>query len=160
MAFARVVSFEGVTSDRVAQLQQEMGEGDPPEGMSPTEVLMLHDPDTEKSLVIIFFDTEEDYVRGEEILSAMPADDTPGRRTSVTKYEVAARRSMWRRPSRHATYPAPPRTVTRRPAMPAATRSVSAGRARQAGGRRVGAGASGGCRCASGARVCADSSAW
>lgn len=93
MAFARVVSFEGVTSDRVAQLQQEM-QGEPPEGMSPTEILMLHDPGTEKSLVVIVFDTEEDYARGDEVLSAMPAGDTPGRRTSVTKYEVAARRSM------------------------------------------------------------------
>ena len=37
MVFARVVSFEGVTSDRVAQLQQEM-QGQPPEGMSLMEL--------------------------------------------------------------------------------------------------------------------------
>ena len=94
MAFARVVSFEGVTNDRVAQLEREIGQGEPPEGMPATEVLVLHDPDAEKSLVVVFFDTEDDYARGDEILSAMPADDTPGRRTSVMKYKVAVRRSM------------------------------------------------------------------
>jgi hypothetical protein len=94
MAFARVVSFEGVTTDRVAQLEQEVGQGDPPEGMPATEILMLHDPDAERSLVVVFFETEDDYAKGDEILNAMSADDTPGRRTSVTKYEVAVRRSM------------------------------------------------------------------
>ena len=94
MAFARVVSFEGVTNDRVAQMEREIGQGGPPEGMPATEVLVLHDPNAEKSLVVVFFDTEDDYARGDEILSAMPADETPGRRTSVMKYEVAVRRSM------------------------------------------------------------------
>jgi hypothetical protein len=94
MSLARVVSFEGVTKDRVAQLQHELAEGEPPEGMPATEVLMLHDPDAERSLVVVFFDTEEDYATGDRILDAMPADDTPGRRTSVTKYQVAVRRSV------------------------------------------------------------------
>ena len=52
---------------------------------------MLHDPDAEKSLVILFFETEEDYRRGDETLNAMPGGDTPGRRTSVAKYDVAIR---------------------------------------------------------------------
>jgi hypothetical protein len=52
---------------------------------------VLHDPEAEKSLVILFFATEDDYMRGDEVLSAMPADDTPGRRTSVTKYDVPIR---------------------------------------------------------------------
>jgi hypothetical protein len=93
MSFARVVSFEGVTKDRVAQLEREI-EGEPPEGMAATEILMLHDPGDEKSLVIVFFDTEDDYAAGDRILSAMPAGETPGRRTSVTKYEVAIRRKI------------------------------------------------------------------
>ena len=37
------------------------------------------------------FESEDDYKKGDEILSAMPAGDTPGQRTSVTKYNVATR---------------------------------------------------------------------
>ena len=91
MALARVVTFEGVSKDRIAEIQREMREGQPPEGMPSSEVVMLHDPDDERSLVIIFFDNEDDYRRGDEILSAMPTGDTPGRRTSVSKYDVAVR---------------------------------------------------------------------
>jgi len=93
MAFARVVSFEGVDSDRVAQVASEI-ENDPrPDDIPATEILMLHDPDAKRSLVIQFFETEEDYVRGDATLSAMNPGDTPGRRASVDKYEVAFRRT-------------------------------------------------------------------
>ena len=91
MALARVVTFEGVGKDRMDQLSREMQEGSPPEGLNPTEIVALHDADAEKSLVIVFFENEEDYKRGDEILSSMPAGDTPGRRTSVAKYDVAIR---------------------------------------------------------------------
>jgi hypothetical protein len=91
MGLARVVSFEGVSTDRVAQMQREMREQEQPEGLPATEVVVLHDPDSEQSLVILFFETEEDYRRGDEVLNAMPAADTPGRRTSVTRYDVAIR---------------------------------------------------------------------
>lgn len=91
MALARVVSFEGVSKERMEELAREMREGDRPEDLPTTEVVVLHDPEAEKSLVILFFATEDDYMRGDEVLSAMPADDTPGRRTSVTKYDVPIR---------------------------------------------------------------------
>jgi hypothetical protein len=91
MALARVVSFEGVSKDRMEAMNQEMREGEPPEGLPTTEVLVLHDAQAEKSLVIVFFETEDDYKRGDEVLNAMTADETPGRRSSVTKYDVAAR---------------------------------------------------------------------
>jgi len=65
--------------------------GDPPEGFPPAELVVLHDPDAETSLTIIIFDSEDDYKQGDEILNAMPAGDTPGKRTSVTKYNVATR---------------------------------------------------------------------
>jgi hypothetical protein len=74
-------------------MKQEMSDGGPPEGLSPTEIVVLHDANAEKSLVILFFDTEDDYKRGDEILSAMPAGDTPGQRSSVTKYDVAIRQT-------------------------------------------------------------------
>jgi hypothetical protein len=91
MALARVVSFEGVSKERMEELARVMREGDRPEDLPATEVVVLHDPAAEKSLVILFFATEDDYMRGDEVLSAMPADDTPGRRTSVTKYDVPIR---------------------------------------------------------------------
>ena len=91
MPLARVVSFEGVSKDRMDEMSRDMREGQRPEGLPATEVVALHDPEAEKSLVIIFFETEEDYRSGDEVLNAMPAGDTPGRRTSVTKYDVAAR---------------------------------------------------------------------
>jgi hypothetical protein len=91
MALARVVAFEGVGQDRMEQMRGEMEGQDQPEGLNATEILVLHDPDAEKSLVVVFFDNEDDYRRGDEILDAMPAGDTPGRRASVAKYQVAHR---------------------------------------------------------------------
>ena len=91
MALARVVTFEGVSKDRMEEMDREMQDGQPPEGMPSAEVVVLHDPEAEQSLVIIIFETEDDYRRGDEILNAMPAGDTPGRRTSVKKYNVATR---------------------------------------------------------------------
>ena len=91
MALARVVSFEGVTSDRIASLKNEIESGNPPEGMPPAELMILHDPEGERSLAIVVFDNEDDYRKGDEILSAMPGPDTPGQRTAVSKYDVAVR---------------------------------------------------------------------
>jgi hypothetical protein len=91
MALARVVSFEGVSKDRMEEMKSEMRGAERPEGVPATEILVLHDPDEEKSLVVLFFDNEDDYRRGDEALNAMPAGDTPGQRTSVAKYDVAAR---------------------------------------------------------------------
>ena len=91
MPLARVVTFEGVSKDRMEEMDREMSEGEQPEGFPATEVVALHDPEAEKSLVILFFETEDDYRTGDEMLNAMPAGETPGRRTSVTKYNVATR---------------------------------------------------------------------
>ena len=91
MALARVVTFDGVDSDRIAQMQREMEGSERPDNVPATEIIILHDPETDKSLAIVFFDNEDDYRKGDEALSAMPAGDTPGQRTSVTKYQVAIR---------------------------------------------------------------------
>jgi hypothetical protein len=90
MAVARVVTFDGVGRDRIDEMRQEMS-GERPEGVPAKEIIVLHDGDAEKALVIIFFDNEEDYAQGDAMLDAMPAGDTPGRRASVDKYEVAIR---------------------------------------------------------------------
>jgi hypothetical protein len=91
MALARVVSFDGVDSDRIAKLTSEIEGGEQPEGMNATEMLLLHDPENDGALAILFFENEDDYRQGDEILGAMPTGDTPGRRTGVTKYQVATR---------------------------------------------------------------------
>jgi len=91
MALARVVSFDGVNSDRIAEMKREMEGNERPDNVPATEIIILHDPDADKALAIVFFDNEDDYRQGDEALSAMPAGDTPGQRTSVTKYEVAIR---------------------------------------------------------------------
>jgi hypothetical protein len=94
MAIARVVSFDGVSKERMQEMQREMDDGDRPDDVPATEVLVLHDPEAEKSVVILFFDSDEDYALGDKALNAMPAGDTPGTRTSVGKYDVVARMSM------------------------------------------------------------------
>ena len=91
MALARVVSFDGVSSDRMQEMEAQMRGSEPPEGVPAKEIIVLHDAEAEKSLVLLFFDSEEDYRRGDEALSAMPAGDTPGQRTGVAKYDVAVR---------------------------------------------------------------------
>jgi hypothetical protein len=91
MALARVVTFESVSQDRIAELKGGIEAGERPENLPATEVILLHDGEGEKALAIVFFDNEEDYQQGDETLDAMPAGETPGRRTSVTKFEVAAR---------------------------------------------------------------------
>jgi hypothetical protein len=88
---ARVVSFDGVNSERMAQMQSEMQGSERPDNVPAKEIVVLHDPEGEKSLVILFFETEDDYQRGDAALNAMPAGDTPGKRTSVAKYQVAFR---------------------------------------------------------------------
>jgi hypothetical protein len=43
--------------------------------------MLLHDPEADRSLAMLLFENEEDYQRGDAMLNAMPAGDTPGRRT-------------------------------------------------------------------------------
>jgi hypothetical protein len=75
----------------MAEMQREMEGSERPDDVPAKEVVVLHDPEAERSVVILFFETEDDYRRGDEALNAMPAGDTPGRRTSVEKYQVAFR---------------------------------------------------------------------
>jgi hypothetical protein len=93
MSLARVVSFDGVSRDRMNEMRAQMQGSERPEDLPATEIIVLHDPEAEKSVVVVFFDSEEDYAQGDAVLSAMPTGDTPGQRTSVGKYEVAVRMS-------------------------------------------------------------------
>jgi hypothetical protein len=90
MAVARVVAFEGVTAERIEQLRSEMASSDgPPDEIPASELLILHDPQSERSLAIVLFENEDAYARGDAALGAMPSDETPGRRVSVDRYDVA-----------------------------------------------------------------------
>jgi hypothetical protein len=91
MALARVVTFDGVSRERIEEIKRGMEEGERPDDVPATEILLLHDADNDRSVAILFFESEEDYRLGDAALNAMPAPDTPGKRLSVEKYEVAAR---------------------------------------------------------------------
>ena len=91
MAVARVVTFDGVSSERMQEMKAQMDEGGRPDDVPATEILVLHDPDGEKSIVVLFFDNEGDYAQGDAALNAMPAGDTPGTRSGVKKYDVVSR---------------------------------------------------------------------
>lgn len=94
MTLARVVTFEGISKDRMDEMKREMDAGERPDNVPATEILVLHDPEADKSLVVLFFESEDDYATGHATLDAMPAADTPGRRTSVTKYDVVTRMTV------------------------------------------------------------------
>jgi hypothetical protein len=94
MALARVVSFEGVDKARIEELKSQIEDTDRPEGLNPSEIIVLHDADSSESLTIIVFDSEEDYRRGDEVLNAMPTGDTPGQRTGVRRYDVGVNMKM------------------------------------------------------------------
>ena len=91
MGLARVVTFDGVDSDRIAEMKREMEGSERPEGVPATEMMVLHDAGASKAVAILFFENEDDYRVGDAALDAMPSGDTPGSRTSVTKYDVAIR---------------------------------------------------------------------
>ena len=90
MGVARVVSFDGVDAERMAAMVGEMeGESGAPPDVPATGIVVLHDAEASRAVVVLFFDSEDDYSRGDAALNAMPTDDTPGRRSSVEKYQVA-----------------------------------------------------------------------
>ena len=91
MAIARVVEFEGVSKERMDEMNREMEGGERPDDVPATEIIVLHDAEAEKSLVILFFDSEDDYVRGHAALDAMPAGEPPADGRRCGKYDVAAR---------------------------------------------------------------------
>jgi hypothetical protein len=91
MALARVVSFDDVDAARMDEMRKEMEAGGPPQDLPATEVIVLHDRDENRSLVVFFFEDEESYAKGDATLNAMSTDETPGRRSSVSRYDVAVR---------------------------------------------------------------------
>ena len=91
MSLARVVSFEGVDAANMEEQRRRIESEGRPDDLPASELVILHDPEAQSALAIVFFETEDDYQRGDAALNAMPAAETPGRRVSVSKYEVAVR---------------------------------------------------------------------
>ena len=92
MALARVVTFDQIQADNVDRIKERIEGGEPPEGFPEgAEIVVLHEEGADRALVIVFVESDDDYRRADEILAALPSDGTPGRRTSVTRYQVVVR---------------------------------------------------------------------
>ena len=92
MAYARIASFENVPAEALEEITKEIREGERPENLPATEIVVLADRDGGKMQVITLFDSEDDYRQGDETLRAMSPPGSMGS-ASVAKYEVAVRRS-------------------------------------------------------------------
>jgi hypothetical protein len=91
MALARVVSFDGVTEERIAELRQRMTSEPRPEDIPASDMILLHDTEAGSALAILFFENEDAYRTADQTLNAMPPDETPGSRASVARYDIAVR---------------------------------------------------------------------
>jgi hypothetical protein len=90
---ARVARWEGAEAqaleDTAARIRSD-AEGGPPEGVPGKAFLLLQDPAGGKAIAIGFFETEDDYRKGDEALNSMsPPGEGMGQRVAVEKYEVA-----------------------------------------------------------------------
>jgi hypothetical protein len=89
--YARVVRFEGADGTEAAKeiAAQNESEGGPPPDLPAKKLLILGDAEGRRSLAITFFESEDDYRRGDEKLNSMsPPGEGMGERTAVEKYEV------------------------------------------------------------------------
>jgi hypothetical protein len=91
VAYARVVTFEGVSPDAVNEIRQEISQGERPEGIPATEILVLAG-ESGKVQITTFYDTEDDYRQGDQTLQDMSPPEGLNR-ASVEKFEVAVRRT-------------------------------------------------------------------
>jgi hypothetical protein len=92
MAYARVATFQNVPQQALDEITREIREGERPEGLPATEVIVLADRESGKLQAITFFDSEDDYRQGDEALRALNPPGNIGS-ASIEKFEVAVRRS-------------------------------------------------------------------
>jgi hypothetical protein len=87
----RVVRFTDVDPDRLEQLVSEIDESSgPPEGIKATGLQILVDRDQRTSVVLQFFENEQDMRDSEAAFDAMDPSETPGSRASVDRTELKA----------------------------------------------------------------------
>jgi hypothetical protein len=91
--YARVVRFTDVGPERIAEMNERIeNEGGPPPDVPAKGLTVIVDESQATSVVILFFDSEEDMRKGDDALNAMDAGDTPGTRASVDQGEVKVQR--------------------------------------------------------------------
>ncbi len=91
--YARVARWEGADAETIerttSRINEEAADG-PPEGLPAKSFVMLVDKENGRTMGITFFETEEDYAKGDATLNEMsPPDEGMGQRVAVDKYEVA-----------------------------------------------------------------------
>ncbi len=86
--YARVVRFTDVDQARIDEIKSQVESGEPPEGMPSASMRVVVDSSQGTAAVMMFFDSEEDLRKADEVLSAMDASETPGTRASVDQGEV------------------------------------------------------------------------
>jgi hypothetical protein len=86
--YARVVRFTDVDQEQIDRIKSDVGENNPPEGMPPSTMRIVVDESQNTAAVMLFFDSEADMKKADEILQAMDSSQTPGTRASVDAGEV------------------------------------------------------------------------
>ncbi len=87
--FVRAVRFTDVPVERIeASTARIEAAGGAPPGVPARRLQVLYDREQGTALVLQFFDTAEDLRKGEEVLDAMDASETPGTRVSVDRCET------------------------------------------------------------------------
>lgn len=85
----RVVRFDEVDPERVAQLADRISESDgPPPGVEATGTTLLHDPAQRTVVVLQRFASAQTMASSEAVLDGIDSSETPGRRLSVDRCEV------------------------------------------------------------------------
>jgi hypothetical protein len=91
----RVVRFNEVDPDRVEKLVTELDESQgPPPGIKATGLQILLDREQRTSVVLQFFDSEQDMRDSEAAFDSMDSSDTPGSRASVDRTELLREMKM------------------------------------------------------------------
>jgi hypothetical protein len=89
----RVVRFTDVDPEHMqSQLSARADQEGPPEGVKASGIKVMHDPDQRTSVVIQFFETEQDMRDSEAALDGMDPSETPGARASVDRGEIVFER--------------------------------------------------------------------
>jgi hypothetical protein len=86
--YARVVRFTDVDQAQVDRIKSDVANNEPPEGMPPTTMRIVVDEAQGTAAVMMFFESEADMQKADEVLQAMDTSETPGTRASVDKGEV------------------------------------------------------------------------
>lgn len=94
--YARVAIWEGMSPETMKSFSDMINREDrPPAGVPSTGITVLNQPDSGRSIVIGFFESEDDLRKGDEALRAMDRPpESSGDITSIEFYEVGVEKRM------------------------------------------------------------------